>query len=127
MHPVYLFDFGSRQAEWASIRQATISGNIANANTPGYRAKDIEPFQDQLSRFSLALVGTNPAHQGTVYARPDPQDVREGDTWDITHSGNTVSIDEQLMRASETSRRYELNMTLMRTFHRMILTSVAPQ
>ena len=44
MQPVYLFDLASRHAEWASVREAVVTGNIANANTAGYQAVDIEPF-----------------------------------------------------------------------------------
>ena len=34
MQPIQLFDLASRQAEWLTIRQQVVAGNIANANTP---------------------------------------------------------------------------------------------
>ncbi len=44
MQPIQLFDLASRQAEWLTIRQQVVAGNIANANTPKFRAKDVTPF-----------------------------------------------------------------------------------
>ena len=62
--PVYLFDLASRQAQWLAARQTTISGNVANANTPGYRARDVEPFADVLDKTKLAMAATNTGHIG---------------------------------------------------------------
>ena len=41
---VYLFEVGSQKAQWLSARQTAIAANVANANTPGYHAVDIQPF-----------------------------------------------------------------------------------
>ena len=49
MTPVYLFGLASRHAQWASLRQVAISGNVANANTPGYEALDVAPFTDVMN------------------------------------------------------------------------------
>ncbi len=53
MQPIQLFDLASRQAEWLTIRQEVVAGNIANANTPKYRAKDITPFQAVLDKSDI--------------------------------------------------------------------------
>ena len=50
MTPVHLFGVLSQHNRWLSLRQATISGNIANANTPGYKGIDVEPFEKAWSR-----------------------------------------------------------------------------
>ena len=65
LNPVYLFDLAARHTRWAAARQATIAGNIANANTPGYKALDIEPFAEVLDA-DAADHGTRPqpAHLG---------------------------------------------------------------
>ena len=44
MEPVYLMKLANAHQNWLSVRENTIAQNVANANTPGYRAKDVESF-----------------------------------------------------------------------------------
>ena len=48
MGPVQLFELASQQAHWLSARQVAVAENIANANTPGYKAADVPPFESRL-------------------------------------------------------------------------------
>ncbi len=127
MEPVFLFGLSFDHAEWASVRQATVAGNIANADTPGYRARDIEPFRSALDRFSLAMEATHPSHLAVDYREIRVGDTERRDGWEISHSGNSVSIEEDLMKASQASRAHRLDMSVMQSFHRMLLTSVRSQ
>ena len=62
MSSVYLFEIGSQKAQWLSARQTAIAANVANANTPGYHAVDIQPFSAVLDSSPIELATTNPAH-----------------------------------------------------------------
>ena len=124
MDSVYLFDLATRHAQWAALRQTTIAGNIANADTPGFKSLDVEAFSTILDKTRLEMTPTAPGHM-----TPGPAgtaDVGSGkrDTWDITHSGNSVSIDRELMKANEASRHFSFDTNIVRSFHRMILTSL---
>ena len=55
MQPIQLFDLASRQAEWLTIRQQVVAGNIANANTPKFRAKDVTPFDAVLDKSDITM------------------------------------------------------------------------
>lgn len=122
--PVYLFDLASRQAQWLAARQSTISGNIANANTPAYRARDIEPFADVLDKTKLAMVATNGGHIGLGESRPETTKVKKADTWDTVYSKNSVSLEQELIKANEIDRQHSLNTTVVKAFHRMLMASV---
>lgn len=122
--PVYLFDLASRQAQWLAARQSTISGNIANANTPGYRAKDIEPFSSVLDKTKLTMVATNSGHIGFDAARPEGTRVKKADTWDTVYSNNSVSLEQELIKAGEIERQHSLNTSIVKAFHRMLMSSV---
>ncbi len=122
--PVYLFDLASRQAQWLAARQSTISGNIANANTPGYRARDIEPFADVLDKTKLAMVATNGGHIGVDATRPEGTKVKKADTWDTVYSKNSVSLEQELIKAGEIDRQHSLNTSIVKAFHRMLMSSV---
>ena len=75
--PVYLFDLTSRQAQWLAARQTTISGNVANANTPGYRARNVEPFADVLDKTKLTMAATNGGHIGFEPSHADSAKVKK--------------------------------------------------
>ena len=58
-----LGEFKKRLA-WLGQRQQVLAQNIANADTPGYQPRDIEPFRDLLGRETrpLALNATSARH-----------------------------------------------------------------
>jgi flagellar basal-body rod protein FlgB len=122
--PVYLFDLASRQSQWLAVRQTTISGNVANANTPGYRARDVEPFADVLDKTKLTMVATSASHIGVSPSRAEAEKVKKSDSWDIVHSKNSVSLEQEMIKAGEVNRQHSLNTSIVKTFHRMLLSSV---
>lgn len=122
MEPVNLFDLASQQARWLSVRQSTIAGNIANANTPGFRTRDVEPFEKVLDSTRVTMEVTSPRHISTG-ATQEAFQVRQKENGDIAvmPSENTVSIENELMDAGEVRRNFELNTAIVKAFHRMVL------
>jgi flagellar basal-body rod protein FlgB len=120
--PVYLFDVASSQAQWLSLRQAAISSNVANANTPGYKGQDIEPFNKLLDAKVVAMATTSPLHI-TTGATVRAQGMRKEDSWDVVHSGNTVSLEQEMLKAGDINRDYSLNTAIVKSFHRMFMNS----
>ncbi|MFN3689119.1 flagellar basal body rod protein FlgB [Salinarimonas sp.] len=123
MDAIHLFSLASRKSQWLSVRQATIAENVANAHTPGFRARDIEGFDDALDRTRLRLAATAPGHiMPASDARVDK--VRRQEGWGVVHSGNTVSVEEELIKAGSVSREHALTTGVVKSFHRMILQSL---
>ena len=120
MQPVSLFQLASQQANWLSVRQAAVAGNIANINTPGYRAVDVQPFQDLLADGSLTVASTQPGHISFGGSAGD-FGVREDDSPVVSTSGNSVSVEEELVKAGEVRRGIELNTAVVKAFHRMVM------
>lgn len=118
---IYLFNLASRHNDWLSTRQATVAGNIANANTPGYRARDVEPFEDAMAATKLEMARTAPSHIQLASLPAQPVDAKEADVWEVTYSGNSVSLDQEMMKAGEVQRSFSLNAGLAKSFHRMLL------
>jgi flagellar basal-body rod protein FlgB len=123
MDTVNLFSLATRQAEWLSVRQAAVAGNIANANTPGYKAVDVEPFEKVLRR-GVDMTATNPRHLGGDFERTSVRTREDDRTTAVLPSGNSVVVEQELMKAGETARNYELNTAIVKAFHRMMLMSV---
>ena len=121
MQGVYLFDLAARQAHWLSVRQATIAENVANASTPGYRARDVVPFEKVLDRTELTLAATRPGH---IHVDSLQSRAVAEDSLKVTRSGNSVSMESELIKAGEVNRDFALGTTLAKTFHRMIMTTL---
>ena len=108
MEPVSLFDLAAKQAQWLSVRQSAIAGNIANANTPGYRRKDVD-FHDTL-RAAFAQ-GADQAPQAldnvSFTTQTDSNGVMQAD-------GNGVDIDVENADLAKNGLEYESLVTVAR-------------
>lgn len=124
MQPIQLFQLASSQAHWLSVRQSVVSGNIANANTPGYVAMDVEPFETVLESVGSRMAATHPMHFSEDGASSGVRPGQTGADVSISPSGNSVSLEQELMNAGEVRRAYELNTGLVKSFHRMMLLTV---
>jgi flagellar basal-body rod protein FlgB len=122
MEPVNLFELATRQARWLSVRQSSVAGNIANVNTPGFRATDVEPFEQVLDKNRVAMATTHPTHIALGATR-DQFAVRETADKDaaMLPSDNTVVLEDEMLKAGEVAKAYELNTAIVKAFHRMIL------
>ncbi len=121
--PLYLFELASSQARYLELRQSTIATNVANANTPGFKARDVEPFNKVLDGTPVRLATTSPSHMQLSPAETDTRAIAKKDSWEVVHSGNSVSIEQEMIKGSDVSRDYSMNSAVVRSFHRMLLSS----
>lgn len=124
MQPLTLFSLASQEAGWLSTRQATIASNVANANTPGYRAQDVKPFSAVLSHLQLPMATTAPGHIQPVSLAGERTKVKNSDSWDVVHSGNSVNLEQEMMKAGDVNRAHALNVNIVRSFHQMLMNAV---
>ncbi|RWM12095.1 flagellar basal body rod protein FlgB [Mesorhizobium sp.] len=120
MEPVNLFDLATRQSQWLAVRQSAIASNIANANTPGYTANDVEPFEKVLDRTAVTLKATEAGHLGAETTNAGFNVKPEEATGSIMPSKNTVVLEDELMKAGEVRRSFELNTAIVKAFHSMM-------
>ena len=124
MESLALFSLASQQAGWLSTRQATIASNVANANTPGYRAQDVQPFSSVMSHLQLTMASTSSGHIAPDTAASARVNVRPSDSWDVLHSGNSVNLEQEMMKGGEVNRAHALNLNVVRSFHQMLMSAV---
>lgn len=103
-----LFDLASKRLKWLSDSQKTISENIANAETGGFRAKEVQPFEEYLERAA------------NVEISPDATSAESETTWGEDLTGNSVVLEEQIMAASSTASQYKIAANLYRKAHSML-------
>jgi len=108
---------------WLNRRQDLLSENIANADTPGYVARDLKPldFADALKGGGPSLAVTNARH---IAIAPHAASFGEQATQDVESSpnGNAVSLEQEMIKVSETQAQFQAAanlyakaMTLMKT------------
>jgi flagellar basal-body rod protein FlgB len=120
---IHLFDLVSRSNRWLSVRQSTIASNIANADTPGYKAHAVEPFEKVLEATRLSMNATQPGHMTDGSNKAATVEASKSEPWETSHSGNSVSIEQELINAGDVNRAYRLNTGIAKAFHRMLLAS----
>ena len=105
-----IFDLAAARARHAAIRQNVIAQNIANADTPGYRAQDITPFEEIFDRLDPGgrMMSTD-------------LDRRFDAAGPISPNGNSVSLELEMMRSVDAQRShsralmvYQSAMTVLR-------------
>ena len=89
-----------RRMQWLQARETVLAGNVANADTPGYVAKDVAPFQGVLqSQMTMMLAQTEaghlPGHSGSAGAR------RVGGP--SSPDGNAVELETELEKVADTN------------------------
>lgn len=99
-----------------SQRQGVIASNIANVDTPGYKAKDAS-FTAELND-AARLAVTNPRHiasEGAPSAKAEVQ-TTESEPW---LDGNTVELDQEVAKMTENSLAYQAGVSLLSVKVRM--------
>ncbi len=119
-----LFDLAERRLAWADRRQGVLAQNIANANTPGWRPRDVAPFAAALAdQAGFDLARTDPGHMpGTsdasiLGAEPVRPSGREPD-------GNAVSLDQELTKVADTDTTQSLVTAIYHTYLGLFRTAL---
>jgi flagellar basal-body rod protein FlgB len=104
-----ILSLASALAAHATARQQVIAENVAHADTPGYRARDIPDFAAALdSAPAFAARTTRPGHL-SFGADPhgfEPRDVTAFGA--ETPNGNTVSLEDQMIRAAGIRQSHDM-------------------
>lgn len=117
---------------WLNARQSVLSQNVANADTPGYTARDLKPldFQNILSNATQSessagqLAVTNPRHIA-ISERVDSgfEDTPSNEA-EAGPSGNSVSIEEEMMKVADTQAQYQAATNLYAKAVSMMRTAI---
>lgn len=106
--------------------------NIANQETPGYRAKDID-FERELKRVSASAGSaagpaadgrTNAAHIPVITERGMAPRVVERSSGIEGYDANSVGIEGEMLKLSENTLKYNIAVKLLRGKFNMIMTAI---
>jgi flagellar basal-body rod protein FlgB len=103
-----------RRLAWLEARQRVLAQNIANADTPGYRPRDLPDFASVVAARAVPPAGlarTDPRHLAMVRdprARPDRLAA------ETAPNGNAVSLDREALKVADTDTAHSLAIGLHR-------------
>jgi flagellar basal-body rod protein FlgB len=100
----------SALATHSAARQQVIAENVAHADTPGYRARDIKSFAETVDETVPAFHTrmTRPGHM------PFGDENHGYRAYEVTAfgaespNGNTVSLEDQMMRATDVKQHHDM-------------------
>lgn len=113
----------------AGRQQAVAAQNMANADTPGYKAKAITPFKELLTIGSTgnAQRATRAAHiNGIREDQPIVKSARVGidETAQSDPNGNSVAIEDEILRAVDAKRQHDRALAIYRSSLNILRTSI---
>ncbi|WP_193179994.1 flagellar basal body rod protein FlgB [Nisaea sediminum] len=112
-----LLRMAHQKMNWLSERQSVLSQNIANADSPSYRAQDLTPldFKRNLQQVTkLPVAKTEGNHISGVLPKSDYRiDERsQKDVYEASPNGNGVVLEEQMIAVQDTKLQYDLALNL---------------
>lgn len=126
-------DFQAQALSLRAERQRVLAGNIANADTPGFQARDF----DFAKALSTAVSGTTPSSAGattvtdTRHLKVSARGGQAGGA-DLAYrlpeqprmDGNTVDMDRERANFADNSVRYEATLRFINGNVRTILSAI---
>jgi flagellar basal-body rod protein FlgB len=111
-------------AAHAGARQIAVAQNIAQADTPGYRAVDLPDFAASYreAEAEMTLRATRPGHLGSDGSAPEflARTVRGAASPD----GNTVSVETEMVKAVQVRQEHEMALAIYRSVSDVLRTSL---
>ncbi len=107
-----VLDMLTSKMRWHQARQSVLAENVANADTPGFTANELKPFDmiEEKSRadyLPLTTTATQPAHF-MAYSTTSAGYAQIGDNrYEITPSGNGVTLEDQMTKVAENQMDYQ--------------------
>lgn len=125
-----LFRALGAKMDFLNQRQRVIAQNVANADTPGYKPKDLAPMdfskilKTASGTKSVQLEITKSGHMPPPGEIQDAKTRRQKDTYEVAPAGNAVIMEEQLIMSGRTVMDYNLMTNLYQKNVRMIQTAI---
>jgi flagellar basal-body rod protein FlgB len=94
--------------QWQQERQRVLAENVANANTPKFRPRDLKElkFDQNSGAAPVTLISTNPAHFGAIGGSDQFRDGAAG-VMETRPDGNAVNLEDEMMKVAQNQMDYQ--------------------
>ena len=105
-----IFSMLRTRMNWHQERQRVLAENVANADTPKFRPRDLAPLdfgrQVQQASGQLQLALTSPSHLSSPSATRAFATERPG-KYDVRPAGNAVNLEDEMMKVAANQMDYQ--------------------
>lgn len=126
---ITLFASVRKRLDWLTQRQEVLAQNIANADTPKYRASDLKTykFKDILRQESrqLNMVASDPAHlPGQRKRIRDFAERKDRLPYETSPNGNSVVLEEQMAKVNESQINHQFTTNIYKKHIQMFMMAL---
>lgn len=117
---------------YTSARAGVLAQNIANADTPGYRAQDVAApdFKKVLANTpgkKLQMARTSAGHVAPNMGGMSFATYNRDSTYELSPTGNNVAVEEEMQRVAMNQGEYQRTLNLYRKTLTMFKTALGGQ
>jgi flagellar basal-body rod protein FlgB len=109
-------------AAHSGARLGVIAQNVANADTPGYRAADLPDFARFYDEDGGSMRATRPGHLAAM-AGTAGEPVFRADAGDAPN-GNSVSLETEMMKGVEARQSHDMALSVYKSLSEMLRLSL---
>ncbi len=106
-----LFNMAKIRMDWGTERGRVLAQNVANLDTPAYKARDVEAlnFRQLALREShqVRIAQTSAGHLAPPHATPRFDQHTERQPYETSRDGNSVVLEEQMLKVKSTKGAYD--------------------
>jgi len=115
------------QMDYDNQRQVVLSKNIANADTPGYKAMDLKPlnFKKLDNAHHLQMKVTSPMHLAGTHAPGRFNTNKDKHTFETSPTGNNIVLEDEILKAEQNNLEYQTATTLFKQLGSMQTTAIS--
>lgn len=124
-----IFSMLRTRLDWSQTRQRMLAENVANSDTPNYRARDLAPltFPDPAkvgtaSIPTVHMARTESGHLGALDVSEQFSESKAG--YDVRPTGNAVSLEEEMMKVAANQMDYQAASALYTRSLNLIKTAI---
>ena len=129
LNKISFFVMAKKRLAWLTQRQEVLAHNVANADTPKFKSRDLEPFKfERLVRqesMQLNMDVTHAGHNGGQRKRiRDFAEEQNRKPFETSPAGNAVVLEEQMAKIHETNTSHKLTTKLYAKQLGLIATAI---
>lgn len=97
---------------WHQARQGLLAENVANAETPGYKGRDLAQYDyaarhSATSSASISTTATQPMHFSVSSGDAGGFDAQRMANFEVTPEGNGVTLEDEMMKVTSNMMDYQ--------------------
>ena len=117
---------------WHQSRQGLLAENVANAETPGYKGRDLAQYDfasraGAMSSASVTTSATQPMHFSVSSSESSAFGAQRMANFEITPEGNGVTLEDEMMKVTTNMMDYQAATSLYQKSIKILKTAMGRQ